>query len=60
MTKPKSKPKAAVSTARRMGKPASRKRPAPGSSKSAARASTKRDRIIAVLRTPAGATSPLS
>jgi hypothetical protein len=57
MTKPKSKPKAAArSTARKTGKPASRKRPAPASSKPAARSNTKHARIIAMLKTPAGAT----
>ncbi len=55
MTKPRSKPKAATSsTARKTAKPASRKRSAPVSSKPAVR--TKHDRIIAMLRTPAGAT----
>jgi hypothetical protein len=57
MTKPKSKPKAAArSTARKTGKPASRKRPALASSKPAARSNTKHARIIAMLKTPAGAT----
>ncbi|SRR6266566_42818 len=57
MTKPKSKRKAAArSTARKAGKPASRKRPAQASSKPVARSSTKHARIIAMLRTPAGAT----
>ena len=57
MTKPKSKPRAATrSTARKSTKPASRKRSAPASSRSAARPDTKHDRIIAMLRTPAGAT----
>ena len=57
MTKPKSKPKAATrSAARKAAKPASRKRPAPASSKSAAEPDTKHARIIAMLRTPAGAT----
>src|SRR6266404_6686531 len=55
MTKPK--PKAATrSTARKATKPTSRKRPAVTSSKPAARFSTKQARIIAMLRTPAGAT----
>ncbi len=55
MTKPK--PKAATrSTARKATKPTSRKRPAVTSSKPAARVSTKQARIIAMLRTPAGAT----
>src|SRR6202790_4411280 len=57
MTKPKSKLKAAtLSTARKTAKPASRKRPAPASSKPAAGPDTKHARIIAMLRTPAGAT----
>ena len=56
MTKPKSKPKAAArSTARKTAKPASRKQSAPASSKPA-QPDTKHDRIIAMLRTPAGAT----
>jgi hypothetical protein len=55
MTKPKSKSKAATrSTARKTAKPASHKRPA--SSKPAAGPNTKHARIIAMLRTPAGAT----
>jgi hypothetical protein len=58
MTKPKSKSKAATrSTARKTAKPASRKRPAlASSSKPAAGPDTKHARIIAMLRTPAGAT----
>jgi Protein of unknown function (DUF3489) len=57
MTKPKSKPKAATcSTARKAAKPASRKRSPPASSRSSGRPDTKHDRIIAMLRTPAGAT----
>jgi hypothetical protein len=57
MTKPKTKPKAAArSTARKTAKPASRKRSAPESSRSAARPDTKHARIVAMLRTPAGAT----
>jgi Protein of unknown function (DUF3489) len=57
VTKPKSKPKAATrSTARKTAKPASRKRLAPASSKSASRPDTKHSRIVAMLRTPAGAT----
>ena len=57
MTKPKSRPKVTSRlSARKTGKSASRKRPAPASSKPAARLSTKHDRIIAMLRTPAGAT----
>jgi hypothetical protein len=57
MTKPKSKPKAATrSTARKTQRPKSRAHPAPALSKSAARPDTKHDRVIAMLRTPAGAT----
>jgi hypothetical protein len=57
VTKPKSKPKAATrSTARKTAKPAPRKRLAPVSSKSASRSDTKHGRIVAMLRTPAGAT----
>ena len=57
MTKPKSKPKAAThSTARKTAKAARPKRPALGSSKSPAGSATKHDRIIAMLRTSAGAT----
>jgi Protein of unknown function (DUF3489) len=57
MTKPKSKPKAATrSTTRKSGKFKSRARSAPALSKSAMRPNTKHDRIIAMLRTPAGAT----
>jgi hypothetical protein len=57
MTKPKTKPKAATrSIARKTTKPASRKRSAPASSRSAAGPDTKHARIIAMLRTPAGAT----
>jgi hypothetical protein len=56
MTKPKTKPKpAARSTARKTRKPATRKRSAPASSKSAG-TNTKHARIFAMLRTPAGAT----
>ena len=56
MTKPKTKAKpAARSTARKTRKPATRKRSAPASSKSAG-TDTKHARIIAMLRTPAGAT----
>jgi hypothetical protein len=55
MTKSRSKPKAATrSTAQKRAKPASRKQSAPVPSKPEAR--TKHDRIIAMLRTPAGAT----
>jgi hypothetical protein len=57
MTKPKSKPKAATrSTTRKTGKPKSPARSEPASSKSATGPHTKHDRIIAMLRTPAGAT----
>jgi Protein of unknown function (DUF3489) len=57
MIKPKSKPKAATrSTARKTAKPASRKRLAPASSKLGSRPDTKHSRIVAMLRTPAGAT----
>jgi len=57
MTKHKSKPKAATrSTARKTAKSPSRKRSAPASSRSAAGHDTKRNRIIAMLRTSAGAT----
>ena len=57
MTKPKSKPKAAVrSTSRSTSKSRTRMRLAPSSSKTAMRPDTKHARIIAMLRTPAGAT----
>ena len=57
MTKSKSKPKAATrSTARKTAEATSRKRSAPASPKSAIRPGTKHARIIAMLRTPAGAT----
>jgi hypothetical protein len=57
MTKPKSRPKKATrSTARKAAKPAPRKRPAPASSKATAGADTKHARIVAMLRSPAGAT----
>src|SRR5258708_14016842 len=57
MTRPKTKPKAATrSTARKTAKPASRKRSTPASSTPAAGPDTKHARIIAMLRTPAGAT----
>jgi hypothetical protein len=57
MTKPKSKPNAATRlTARKIAKPASAKRSAPAASKSPARSATKHDRIIAMLRSSAGAT----
>jgi hypothetical protein len=58
MTKPEvRRPKAATrSIARKSGKAASRKRPAVASSKPKAGSDTKHARIIAMLRTPAGAT----
>jgi Protein of unknown function (DUF3489) len=57
MTERKTKPKAAPRPiARKTAKPASPKRRAPAASKSSARFATKRDRIIAMLRTSAGAT----
>ena len=57
MTKRKPKPNAATrSIARKTAKPASPKRSAPAASKSPARSATKQDRIIAMLRTSAGAT----
>jgi Protein of unknown function (DUF3489) len=58
MTKPKSKPKAATTRqiARKTAKPASRERPAGGSSRPAAGAGTKHARIIAMLRKPTGTT----
>jgi hypothetical protein len=57
MTKPKTKPKAATrSTARKTAKLLSRKRSAPASSRSTAGPDTKHARIIAMLRTSAGAT----
>jgi hypothetical protein len=56
MTKPKSKPKATASTARKTPKPVSRKRSASASSRPAAGTDTKHARIIAMLRTHAGAT----
>ena len=57
MTKPKTRPKAAThSTARKTAKPAPRKHRVPASPRSAARPDTKHARIIAMLRTAAGAT----
>jgi hypothetical protein len=57
MTKPKTKPKAATrSTARKTSKPIRRAQSAPMSSKPATGAHTKHARIIAMLRTSAGAT----
>ena len=56
MTKPKSKAKVVTrSASRKTGRPKARTRSALASSKSAARADTKHDRIIAMLR-PSGAT----
>jgi hypothetical protein len=57
VTKRKSKPKAATGPiARKTAKPAPRKRLPPASSKSAQRPDTKHNRIVAMLRAPAGAT----
>ena len=57
MTKPKSKTKAAArSTMRKTGKAKSRVRSTPGSLKTAAKPDTKNTRIVAMLRSPAGAT----
>ena len=57
MTKPKTRPKAVThSTARKTAKPAPRKHRAPASPRSARRPDTKHARIIAMLRTAAGAT----
>jgi hypothetical protein len=57
MTKPKSKPKAATRpVARKTRKAKSGARSAVASSKSAARPDTKHNRIVAMLRAPAGAT----
>jgi hypothetical protein len=57
MTKPKSRPKPpARSTARKIGKPTSRKRSAAASSKPRVKPDTKHARIIAMLQSPAGAT----
>ena len=57
MTKPRSKPKAATrSTARKATKPASSKPSTPAPTKSGTESATKHDRIIAMLRTSAGAT----
>jgi Protein of unknown function (DUF3489) len=57
MSKPKSKPKTANrSTARKTAKPAPRKQSASSASRSAAGSGTKQARILAMLRTPAGAT----
>ena len=57
MNKAKSKPKtAARSVSRKLGKPNFRKRPTAASSKPTARIGTEHDRIVAMLRLPAGAT----
>jgi Protein of unknown function (DUF3489) len=57
MTKPKSRPKpSARSSGRKAARSASRKRPAAASSKPRAKYDTKHARIIAMLRSPAGAT----
>ena len=57
MTKSKSKTKVATrSAARKISKRESRTRSAPASSKSAARPDTKHARIVAMLRSPGGAT----
>jgi hypothetical protein len=57
MIKPKSKPKAATrTTARKIAKSGAHKRLAPASSRPAAGPDTKHARIIAMLRTPTGAT----
>ena len=56
MTKPKSKPKAATRSARKTSKLKSRARSAHASSKPATGPHTKHARIIAMLRTSAGAT----
>ena len=57
MTKPKSRPKTATrSAARKAAKSASRKPPTQASSRPTAGPDTKHARIIAMLRTPAGAT----
>jgi len=57
MTERKTRPRAATrSITRKIAKPALAKRSAAASSKSSARSATKHDRIIAMLRTSAGAT----
>jgi Protein of unknown function (DUF3489) len=57
MTKPKSRSKLSIrSSVRKNAKPASRKRPSAVSSKPIGKHDTKHARIIAMLRTPAGAT----
>jgi hypothetical protein len=56
MTKSKSKPKAPHSTPRKTSRPKPRARSALASAKTAARPNTKHARIIAMLRSPGGAT----
>jgi hypothetical protein len=57
MTERKTKPKAASRPiARKTAKPAFTKRSTPASSKLPARSATKQDRVIAMLRAPAGTT----
>jgi hypothetical protein len=56
MTKPKSRSKPSQSAARKAARPASRKRLDPASSKPRAKPDTKHARIIAMLRSPTGAT----
>jgi hypothetical protein len=56
VTKRKSRKAATRLTSRKTPKPASRKRMASASSKAASRPDTKHSRIVALLRTPAGAT----
>ena len=57
MTKPKSRLKAKThSTNRKTAKPAPRKRSGPASRRPAAKSETKHARMIAILRSPAGAT----
>src|SRR5467141_2199606 len=57
MTKTKSKTKAAArSTTRKTGKPKSRVRSTPASLKTTAKPDTKHTRIVAMLRSPSGAT----
>jgi hypothetical protein len=57
MAKPKAKTKAASrSTSRKTSKPKSRVRSAPASLKPAAKPDTKHTRIVAMLRSPGGAT----
>lgn len=56
MTKSKSKPKAPRSASRKTSRPKPRARSALASAKTAARPNTKHARIIAMLRSPGGAT----